>query len=416
MLPVRGIAPPCIFVSFLGRSLTNQPLAIKSGSPGADPKTGCFDSLIPLRPSVVQTTGIEQTPPPIGGHEESQSKRLERAIETVGNLLPVSGPITAFAWLNTLQGFEELPFEEAVKRAGRLFGCHPYLTEDRYRDKFVRGRIRRQDLVAVLAKDLGEGAGVSIHSLATRLELRLAMLEYPLRSRPARRTALVCGRDRRAHPVARRCAARECGNALSPKHGIGSCAICAWAAKWSDASIAFPRDHRIQHLLADLIRHFGESAIENWGDNVWETLSLQALWRICREGVHATESVLPAPAFAVRHRDLLLEATGEDSDQLVHDVLIRFCAAFTDQGFAHWALPNRDAGFFLRVQRNLSAAGRPSATLAGGPSGRTGATRSRSDRADRIDSRIAGIAGRSPRPSGTIFSRRRSWRCVAGPA
>ena len=115
MLRIQGTWRPFIFVIFRGRSLTNQPTAIKSGSPGADPKTGCFDSLIPLRPFVVQTTSIEQTTPPIDSHEESQSKRLERAIETVGNLLPVSGPITAFAWLNTLQGFEELPFEEAVK-------------------------------------------------------------------------------------------------------------------------------------------------------------------------------------------------------------------------------------------------------------------------------------------------------------
>ena len=131
---------------------------------------------------------------------------------------------------------------------------------------------------------------------------------------------------------------------------------------------AFPRDQRIQHLLADLIRHFGESAIENWGDNVWETLSLQALWRICREGVHATESVLPAPASAVRHRDILLEATGEDSDQLVHDVLIRFCAAFTDQGFAHWALPNRDAGFFRAFSEIYrQPAGPPQRWLAGLP-------------------------------------------------
>jgi hypothetical protein len=31
---------------------------------------------------------------------------------------------------------------------------------------------------------------------------------------------------------------------------------------------------------------------------------------------------------------------------LVHDVLIRFCAAFVDQGFAHWKLPYRELGFF----------------------------------------------------------------------
>ena len=73
----------------------------------------------------MQPNRNEPTATPIDSLPESESKRLERAIETVGNLLPVSGPITAFAWLNTLQGFEDLPFEEAVKRAGRLLVAIP---------------------------------------------------------------------------------------------------------------------------------------------------------------------------------------------------------------------------------------------------------------------------------------------------
>ena len=48
----------------------------------------------------------------------------------------------------------------------------------------------------------------------------------------------------------------------------------------------------------------------------------------------------------MRLRDALLAATGEDADLLVHEVLIRFCAAYTDQGFAGWQLPLRQQGFF----------------------------------------------------------------------
>ena len=50
----------------------------------------------------------------------------------------------------------------------------------------------------------------------------------------------------------------------------------------------------------------------------------------------------PAP---VRHRDYLLRATGVDSDRLVNEQLIRFCAAFIDQGVAAWTLPTREQGF-----------------------------------------------------------------------
>ena len=37
---------------------------------------------------------------------------------------------------------------------------------------------------------------------------------------------------------------------------------------------------------------------------------------------------------------------GMDSDQLVNEVMIRFCAAFLDQGIAHRTLPDRDCGLF----------------------------------------------------------------------
>ncbi|HEX4141918.1 MAG TPA: DUF2309 domain-containing protein [Pirellulales bacterium] len=293
----------------------------------------------------MQPTSIEQNSPPIASDQPSQSVRLERTIEKIGNWLPVSGPITAFAWLNTLQGFEDLPFDEAVKRAGRLFGCHPYLTENRYREKFVQGRIRRNDLAAVLAKDLGDGASVSINSLATRLELRLAMLEYPLRSGPpAELRWFVAETDALTRLRADAPSGMRERFIAETRHWIMR--DLRVGGELVGREHAVPRDPRIQHLLADLVRHFGESTIELWSDEVWETLALQALWRICREGASSTESVVPPPAAAVRHRDILLEATAEDSDQLVHEVLIRFCAAFTDQGFAHWALPHRDAGLY----------------------------------------------------------------------
>ena len=78
----------------------------------------------------------------------------------------------------------------------------------------------------------------------------------------------------------------------------------------------------------------------------------------------------------VRHRDLLLQATGRDTDLLVHEVLIRFCAAFLDQGFAGWSLPGREAGFF-RAFASLYRDARPVAPWLGGLPGRTAADRGR---------------------------------------
>jgi len=54
----------------------------------------------------------------------------------------------------------------------------------------------------------------------------------------------------------------------------------------------------------------------------------------------------PLTNLRIRARDWLEAGGAIDPDLLVHDVLIRFCAAFLDQGIAHWALPERDRGFY----------------------------------------------------------------------
>src|SRR5205085_1735727 len=104
--------------------------------------------------------------------------------------------------------------------------------------------------------------------------------------------------------------------------------------------------HALQSQLAELFERFDESQIETWGEDVWEAFTLQALWRVCRAGVASVPEFTPPPPTPVRHRDLLLRATGADADLPVHDLLIRFCGAFLDQGLARWPLPRRDDGFY----------------------------------------------------------------------
>src|SRR5205823_4201364 len=98
--------------------------------------------------------------------------------------LPSQGPITAFVFLNTLQGLEHIPFDEGVQMGARLFGCQPYLSEDTYRDKMAHDRIRLSDLALALRRDLKGDADAIIANLVTRIQLQLAMLQYPLRTGP----------------------------------------------------------------------------------------------------------------------------------------------------------------------------------------------------------------------------------------
>ncbi len=126
-------------------------------------------------------------PSPVVPDLEDRSARLPRlkaTIEHASHLLPAQGPITVFIHHNTLHAFEDLPFHEAVKRGAQVFGCHPYLSEDRYREELRKGRIRFSELQDVLEEDLGDRATEPVPCFGTLRDLRLTMLQYPLRTGP----------------------------------------------------------------------------------------------------------------------------------------------------------------------------------------------------------------------------------------
>jgi uncharacterized protein len=294
-----------------------------------------------------------------GPDRPSRAAVLSKAIEHAGNLLPAQGPITAFAFLNTLQALEDLPVDDGLRKGGRLFGCQPYMTEDRYRERVAADRIRGEDLAAVLREDLGDHADAQLSTLDTRFALRLAMLQFPLRTGPAEELrwfvaetdSLTRMRAEAPPPARARFLAETREWVLRALGARAAAGTQVGAAAFDD-----PRGDGLRGdgsragaarlIVADLVERFDTSSVDDWSHPTWEAVSLQALWRVCREGVHGIENFAPPPPAAVRHRDLLLEATGQNSDALVHELLIRFCAAFTDQGLAHWHLPNRELGFF----------------------------------------------------------------------
>ncbi len=266
---------------------------------------------------------------------------LEDAIEEAAHLLPAQGPITVFIHHNTLHAFEHLRFKQAVAHGARVFGCEPYLAESRYRDALLTGRIRADDLFAVLEDDLGLRAIDGIARLVSRLELRLAMLQYPLRIGPTEellwfvamtdalrrfRTVASAAAKQKLIAETRRWVMRDLrsGSAVNRRNGA------AGRPGWT----------------AELFELFRASEIETWDANTWEAVTLETLWRVCREGVRGVPGFAPSPPPPSRHRDLLLRVTGHDIDVLVNSILIRFCAAFVDQGIAHWQLPDRENGFF----------------------------------------------------------------------
>ena len=114
-----------------------------------------------------------------------QLARLNASIVRAAAFLPIPGPITAFAFLNTLQALEDLPFDQGMSKGADLYGCQPYLAEDKYREHLAHGRIRLDDLAVVLREELGSYAGQMVEPFGTRFDLRLTMLRYSSPRGPA---------------------------------------------------------------------------------------------------------------------------------------------------------------------------------------------------------------------------------------
>ncbi len=278
----------------------------------------------------------------VRGDQTTRLRRLETVIGHASHVLPAQGPITVFIHHNTLHAFEDLPFHDAVKKGAQVFGCHPYLSEDKYRDALARGRIRFSDLQDVLEEDLGARAGEEIPCFGNRLGLWMAMLQYPLRSGPTEELVWYV-----AEANALRRVRSEVSSAVRAR-------MIAETRRWvirdlragNGRAIPGSPAEPVSMSLAQLLTRFGEAPIETWSDDDWEGFTLQALWRLCCDGVRDLPPYTTPPPPPVRQRDLVLEGTGVDTDAMVHDVMIRFCAAFLDQGMANWQLPRRNEGFY----------------------------------------------------------------------
>ncbi len=268
--------------------------------------------------------------------------RLRRLIEHAAHFLPSQGPLSVFVHHNTLHAFEHLPFADALVEAARVYGCEIYLSEQRYRQKLARGRIRSEDLVAVLQDDLGERADELIGPLGARFNLRLAMLQTPLYSAPTNELRWVV-----AETEALRRFRADTPAAFRERTIDGT---RRWVMRDFRKGHAETGDRgaapEVVRIVRELLDSRGRRELESWRIDAWESFTLELLWRVCCWGAAQHDQPSPASPCLQRPRDLLLAATGQDSDDLVHEVLIRYCAAFLDQGLSQWPLPDRSLGFY----------------------------------------------------------------------
>jgi uncharacterized protein len=276
--------------------------------------------------------------------------RVLHAVEHAAHYLPTQGPIGVFVHHNTLHAYEEMPFEEAAVAGSRVLGCQPFFSEGRFHQELQAGRILASDIEATLRENLGAGTDVPVHPLGTRWELRRAMMLYPLRTgTTAELKWFIAETD--ALKRVRSDVPAELRRRLVDE-------TRDWIA--SQPVPSEPRDEHgfsLPRLISAHLRRTRTHSITEWRGDVWEAFTLEALWRLCREGARSFQSSAHERRSPIRHCELLRDATGEDCDIAVHALLTRFCAAFLDQGMATFTLPDRDEGF-MRSFCTLYSGGR----------------------------------------------------------
>ena len=273
---------------------------------------------------------------------------LAEMIERAALLLPTQGPITAFAFLNTLQALEHLPFHQGMKQGAMLYGCRPYMPEDYYRKKLAHSRKRVEELSEVLVEDLGDAADFLVGFLGTRYHLRLAMLQYPMRMADPTELEWLIAETDALRTFRADAPGLACERTIEETHHwvMRDLRNGDSRSRTKSTQNFATNDSEIKAIVRQLFDTFGKSQIESWGPDNWEAYTLHLLWQVCQRGVGQVLHTSTALRHRIRHRDALLKATGVDSDRLVHEVLGRFTAAFVDQGFAGWMLPERDQGYF----------------------------------------------------------------------
>lgn len=82
--------------------------------------------------------------------------KIRSMVAMAGEVLPFFWPMRGFIHHNPLHGLENLPFEEAVARASKLFHASGYLKRAEYQRLFERGSIDK-DVIESLAAELISG-------------------------------------------------------------------------------------------------------------------------------------------------------------------------------------------------------------------------------------------------------------------
>lgn len=249
---------------------------------------------------------------------EGVRRQIGEACQSVAQLWPLK----TFAYRNPVRGYEHLPFDEAVREGRRLQGGVGYLPNHEYRQFYRDGRITEENVRRALAR-----FGPSVNSAAS-----VQAGSRRIDSSEVFRARLLSGIE-----------------ALEPS-------LLDWTLK---------QEGLLNPLtgISPAERNGNSSAADLW-DGVLSVLRLQQPLAggppASREDAPPGEAAHPgaAPDVALPDGrtigDWLDLLAGASVVERINAEMIKWTAAFLDEGLAGWAMPSRNQGFY-QSWRELAA-------------------------------------------------------------
>ena len=233
--------------------------------------------------------------------------------------LPVAQnwPMKTFAYRNPLRGWEHLPFDEAIGQAQQMLGGSGYIANEEYRQLYREGGIT-EDAVKRALQPVGSGIAVQTVTVGNR----------PIASSDVLRLHLLFGFD-----------------AIDP-------ALLSWELGSGDFTRKFRRD------LPEESRK-GDDGNASCLAELWEsTLSVLNLSDLHHDSEAESEQEFTGPAVDLPSGRTVSDWLGSLAGALlvdqINDQMIKWTAAYLDEGMAGWEMPGRDKGFY-RAWRELAA-------------------------------------------------------------
>ncbi len=284
--------------------------------------------MLPEQPSEQHSVGTQLGEASRPALNEAEREELRALVSQAVEAIPPNWPLRTFAYRNPLMGFEHLPFDEAVSQAKQVIGGEGYLSMAEYRACYAEGRISEKELVSALRSRVPE--------LASQDSIRAG--ERSLNQEEVLLIHFVYGID-----------------PLDPK-------LLQWQLTEEDAT------HRIRPDVPQPIKDRLRSQAQGGGRDP-EAVCIHSLWSaaflkgfdLSEDGSTGNHGHSPATGKAggsiqAEHGPtpqrihtaaaIIDDLTGSDLKREINEHLIKWCAAFVDEGMADWSMPSRAHGFY----------------------------------------------------------------------